>query len=357
MRLNLWPDRSSAPLLGLDASAGGIKLVELSRDRGDQLTLERCGLEPLEREWIKDGSIENFDGVVEATRRLIRRTGATAKRVAMALPSSEVISKRVILPAGLSEREMEVQVESEAHQYVSYPLDEVSLDFCVLGPSRSSPADVEVLIAATRREKVEDRQGLAEAVGLTPVILDVENYAAQLAATRLIARQPGMADAMIALIGMVANSVYLQVLRGDEMLYERDYAFGGMQLTQMLMLQYGYDFKEAQARQASGELPDDYLTTVMQPYVESVAPEIERALRLFFTSTPHHRVDHILLAGEVGALAGLPELVAQHSGTPCSVANPFEGMQFGRHVRSQLVQRDAPVYLTACGLALRRFLQ
>lgn len=336
---------------------GGIKLVELSADHAGQLTLERCGVEPLERDWIKDGSIENFDGVVDATRRLVRRVGATAKRVAMALPSSEVISKRVILPAGLSEREMEVQVESEAHQYVSFPLDEVSLDFCVLGPSRSSPGDVEVLIAATRREKVEDRQGLAEAVGLTPVILDVDSYAARLAATRLIARLPGAAEATVALIELGFNTVNLQVLRDEDLLYERDYAFGSTQLTQMLMQQYGYGFKEAQTRQASGELPDDYATAVLRPYVESVAPEIERALRLFFTSTPHHRVDHILLAGEVGTLDGLADIVAQQAATPCTIANPFDGMLTGRQVRGAQLLREAPVYLTACGLALRRFLR
>ena len=344
-------------MLGLDVDDGGIKLVELSQDQAGRLTLERCGLEPLARDWIKHGSIANFDGVVDATRRLIRRAGATATRVAMALSSSEVISKRVILPAGLSEREMEVQVESEAHQYVSFPLDEVSLDFCVLGPSRSSPGDVEVLIAATRREKVEDWQGLAEAVGLTPVILDVDSYAARLAATRLIGRLSRGADAMIALIELGQNTVSMQVLRGEDLLYERDYAFGSLQLTQMLMQHYGYEFKEAQVRQASGELPDDYATAVLRPYVESVALEIERALRLFFTSTPHHRVDHILLAGEVGTLDGLAEIVAQHAATPCTIANPFEGMQLGRQVRGAQLLRDAPACLTACGLALRRFLQ
>jgi type IV pilus assembly protein PilM len=108
----------------------------------------------------------------------------------MALPPSAVITKKIILPGGLSDQELEVQVETEANQYIPFSLDEVSLDFCVVGPSSTSAGDVEVLIAASRKEKVQDRQGLAEAAGLKPVIIDVESYASRLAAGRLIQTLP-----------------------------------------------------------------------------------------------------------------------------------------------------------------------
>ena len=83
----------------------------------------------------------------------------------MAMPQSAVITKKIMLPAGLREEEMELQVESEANQYIPFSLDEVSLDFCVIGPSPTSAGDVEVLIAASRKDRVQDRQGLAEAAG------------------------------------------------------------------------------------------------------------------------------------------------------------------------------------------------
>ncbi len=98
--------RQPAPLIGLDVSSSSLKLVELGRDRSGNLTLERCGIEPLERGWVTDGNIEKFDEVVGATRRLLGKTGTRTKNVAMALPASAVISKKIILPAGLSEREM-----------------------------------------------------------------------------------------------------------------------------------------------------------------------------------------------------------------------------------------------------------
>ena len=345
-------------MIGLDISSSSAKLVELGQDRSGNLTLERCGIEPLERGWISDGNIEKFDEVVEATRRLVGKSGTKAKHVAMALPASMVISKKIILPGGLSEREMEVQVESEANQYIPFSLDEVSLDFCVVGPSTTSAGDVEVVIAASRKEKVEDRQGLAEAAGLVPVVLDVESYASRLAASRVIGRLPGGGvDALIALFEIGAMTSTMQVLRNDDLIYERDQVFGGAQLTQMLVRQYGFTQDEAETKKRAGELPDDYGTMVLQPYVESLAQELERALKFFFTSTPHHRVDYVLLAGGTASLPGLTEVVTRLTSFPCQVVNPFDGMDVARTVREKRMQREAPSYLTACGLAMRRFLR
>ncbi len=345
-------------MIGLDISSSSAKLVELGQDRSGNLTLERCGIEPLERGWISDGNIEKFDEVVEATRRLVGKSGTKAKHVAMALPASMVISKKIILPGGLSEREMEVQVESEANQYIPFSLDEVSLDFCVVGPSTTSAGDVEVVIAASRKEKVEDRQGLAEAAGLVPVVLDVESYASRLAASRVIGRLPGGGvDALIALFEIGAMTSTMQVLRNDDLIYERDQVFGGEQLTQMLVRQYGFTQDEAETKKRAGELPDDYGTVVLQPYVESLAQELERALKFFFTSTPHNRVDYILLAGGTAGIPGLTEAITRHTSFPCQVVNPFDGMEVGRAVREKKMLREAPSYLTACGLAMRRFLR
>src|SRR6476620_4396776 len=182
--------RQAAPLLGLDVSSSSVKLVELGRDASGKLVLERCAIEPLERGWITDGNVEKFDEVAEAVRRVVRKSGTRTKHAALALPPSAVITKKIVLPGGMSEQELEVQVESEANQYIPFSLDEVSLDFCVIGQSANSAGDVEVLSAASRKEKVQDRQGLAEAAGLKAMILDIESHASRLAMSRVVATLP-----------------------------------------------------------------------------------------------------------------------------------------------------------------------
>lgn len=350
--------RESAPLLGIDISSSSVKLVELGRNRAGDLVLERCAIEPLERGWITDGNIEKFDEVAEAVRRLVKKSGTKTKNVAMALPPSAVITKKIVLAGGMSDQELEAQVETEANQYIPFPLDEVSLDFCVIGPSASSAGDIEVLIAASRREKVQDIQGLAEAAGLKPVIVDIESYASRLATGRLIESLPNKgAGAIVALFEVGALTTSMQVIRDEEVLYDRDQAFGGAQLTQLIVRQYGFSLEEAESKKRSGELPDDYESTVLQPFVESMVQEIGRALQFFFTSTPYNKVDYVMLAGGSAALPGLTAAVTQHTSFACSLVNPFDGMEIGSNVRLKKMTRESPSYLTSCGLALRRFMQ
>lgn len=345
-------------MLGVDISSSSVKLVELGLDRSGALSLQHCAIEPLDRGWVVDGSIEKFDEIAEALRRLVKKSGTRTRAVALALPSAAVITKRIVLPAGLTVEEMEVQVESEASQYIPFSLDEVSLDFCVLGPSGGSDKDVDVLIAASRKEKVQDRQALAEAAGLKPMIVDVESYSARLAAGRLIEQLPGKGSgAIVALFKIGAMTSSMQVLRNDEVLYERDQPFGGAQLTQLIVRQYGFSPEEAEQKKRNADLPDDYQSGVLDPFVAGLAGEVVRSLQFFFTSTPFNRVEHILLGGGSASLPGLAEAVTKQSASACSLANPFEAMEIDPSIRPAKILRDAPSYLTACGLAMRRFLQ
>jgi len=230
--LDVLLGRKHPPMIGLDISSSSVKLVELSQAANGEMVLERFASESFEKGWITDGQIEKFDEVADAVRRVVARSGCKTRDAVLAMPQSAVITKKIMLPAGLRDEELEIQVEAEANQYIPFSLDEVSLDFCVIGPSPTSVGDVEVLIAASRKDRVQDRQGLAEAAGLRPVILDIESHASRMAMGRLIANLPGSGkDALVALFEIGADTTSLKVLRDDEMLYDRDQAFGGSQLT------------------------------------------------------------------------------------------------------------------------------
>jgi len=350
--------RKRPPMIGLDISSSSVKLVELGQTSSGEYVLERFASEPFEKGWITDGQVEKFEEVAAAVKRVVSKSGTRTKQVVMAMPQSAVITKKIMLPVGLSEEEMELQVETEANQYIPFSLDEVSLDFYIIGPSPTSAGDVEVLIAASRKDRVTDRQGLAEAAGLKPAVLDIESHASRLAMGRVVASLPNEGrDALVALFEIGADTTSLKVLRDEEMLYDRDQAFGGSQLTQLISRQYGFSFEEAELKKLSGDLPEDYDSAILTPFVDSLSQEIGRALQYFFTSTPHHKVHYVMLAGGTATLPGLKERVTDLTGFASNVVNPFENMQLGSAVRESRVRREAPSYLTACGLAMRRFLQ
>lgn len=343
-------------LAGLDISSSSIKMVELSeRDKGGY-NVERYAIEPLPRDAVVDGNIANLDAVADAVGRLLRRFGSGVKNVAMALPAASVITKKIILPDGLREQEMDLQVESEANQYIPFPLDEVNLDFNVVGPAPGSPGEVEVLIAASRKEKVEDRVAVAQSCGLKAVVLDVESLAVE-AAFELVSRQlpGGGADKVVALIDIGASVMNVSVLRNGRQVYSREQAFGGYQLTQDIARQYGMSIDEAEAAKRSGDMPDDYARDLLRPFMDSVALEVSRALQFFFTSTQFNQVDHLVLAGGCATMPGLGDVVGGRTQVATLIANPFAGMGLSSKVRPKSLLADAPSLMVACGLALRRF--
>jgi len=350
--------REPVPLIGIDVSSSSLKLVELQQGKDGSYTVLHCANEPLERGWIVEGNVEKFDEVADALRRLVKKSGTKTKNVAMALPGSAVITKKINFPADLSDDVLEIQVETEAAQYIPFPLAEVSLDFCVIGPSPNLPDYVEVLLAASRKEKVSDRQGLAEAAGLTPVVLDVESFASRLAASRAIETLPNQGrNMLIALFELGAQSSRLQVIRNDEMIYERDQNFGGAQLTNQIARHYSLSFDEAESKKRSQTLPPDYVESVLHPFMDGIGQDIGRALQFFFTSTPHNKVDHVLLSGGAAALQGLDVAVMNQTSFPCKIVNPFDGMGLGSSVQPAKAQSEGTSYLVATGLAMRRFTQ
>lgn len=344
--------QSSPPMVGLDISTSGVRLVELADAGKGIVRLERYATEALPRGAVVDGNIENMDQVADAVRRVWKKSGTRARHVALGMPPAAVITKKIILPAGLSEDQLEVQVESEASQYIPFALDEVSLDFDVIGPAPNALDDMEVMLAAARREKVEDRVAIAEAAGLTATVMDIESYAARGALEHAaLPRQ----DQIVALFQIGAHATHVSVLLNGEAVYEREQPFGGNALTQDIVRSYGMAFEEAETRKKAGDLPENYRADILAPFLESAALEITRAIQFFYTSTPYTRIDQLYLAGGCALLPGILDVVAGRTRLPTLLAAPFEGMQLGPGVREHQLRQDAPAYLVACGLALRRF--
>ncbi|GAB3441373.1 pilus assembly protein PilM [Massilia solisilvae] len=348
--------KANPPLVGVDISTSGVRLVELADAGKGELRLERCASEPLPRGAVVDGNIENIEAVTEAVRRVVKKSGTKARNVALGMPPAAVITKKIVLPAGMSEDQLEVQVESEASQYIPFALDEVSLDFDVIGVAPNAPDDIEVMLAAARREKVEDRAAIAEAAGLVPTVMDIESYAARAALDRIVAQMPQAGkDQIVALFQIGAGATHISVMLDGETIYEREQPFGGNQLTQDIVRAYGLSFEEADTRKKNGDLPENYQADLLGPFLENAALEVTRAIQFFYTSTPYTRIDQLYLAGGCAQVPGLLDMIASRTRIASAVISPFKGMQLGPEVREQQLKAEAPAYLVACGLAMRRF--
>jgi type IV pilus assembly protein PilM len=355
MNLDIFSPKAP-PLFGLDISSSSVKMLEIAEAGRGTYRVERYVIEPLPRDATVDGNISNLESVVEAVKRGYKRLGTRSKHVAMAVPTGAVITKKIVVPASLRENELEVQVESEANQYIPFALEEVNLDFQVVGPSPTSPDEQEVMIAATRKEKVEDRVAVAESAGLKAIVMDIESFAQQSALGLVVKQLPNAGkDMNVAIVDVGANVMNVSVMRNDQSIYTREQAFGGNQLTQDIVARYGMSAEEAENAKRSGGLPDDFETEVLRPFMENLSMEVQRALQFFFTSTQYHSVEQILLAGGSAVIPGMDEVVHTRTQVPTMVANPFASMQASPRIQLRKLMVDAPSLIVACGLAMRRF--
>ena len=348
----------SPPLIGVDISSSSIKMVELSAVGKNKNTyrVERYAIEPLPKDAMLDGNVVNLEAVGECLRRGWKRMGTRLKNVALALPAAAVITKKIIVPAGQREDDLAFQVETEANQYIPFALDEVNLDFQVVGPAPGNPEEEEVLIAASRKEKVEDRVAVALTAGLKTIVMDVEPYAAQTAFELIESQLPGGGkDQIIAIVDIGATIMSINVLRNGQSVYMRDQPFGGNQLTQEIQRHFNLSPEEAETAKRSGGLPENYETDVLQPFRETLAMEVTRAMQFFFTSTQFTEVSYIFLAGGCATIPGLDEVVAARTQVSTLIVNPFAGMELSSRITPRQLGADAPSLLIACGLALRSF--
>jgi type IV pilus assembly protein PilM len=260
------------------------------------------------------------------------------------------------MPANLNDSQLESQIQMEADQYIPYPLEEINLDFEVIGPTRDNPETVDVLLAASRSENIEMRTTALEIGGLKPKIMDVEAYTIEKSSSLIAAQiEEGEDNRIIAVIDIGATMTSLNVIEDGHLIYTREQSFGGKQLTEEIMRRYGLSYEEAGRLKKAGGLPDNYIPEVLEPFKETIAQQVGRFLQFFYTAGQHSHVSLIALAGGCASIPGIDELIESQLETPTVIANPFANMSLSPKVNPQSLSNDAPSLMIACGLAMRSF--
>jgi type IV pilus assembly protein PilM len=343
-------------LLGLDITTSSVKLIELGLG-GGQYRVESYAAEPTPPNSINEKAIVDAAAVGDAIKRAVKRAGARSKEVAVAISGDAAITKVIQMPRSLSESELEGQVEMQADQYIPFPMEEVSYDYEVIGPSEKDPEMLDVLLVATRTENVEQRIAACTAAGLIARIVDVEAFALENACRLLTHQMPdGGLERVIAVVDFGASSTTFSVLRDLKVIYTRDFAFGGQQLTEEIMRTYGLSMEEAGRVKKEGGLPGNYQTEVLDPFIDDMCQQVSRSLQFFLASgAGREQPEQILICGGCANIPGAAEVISSRVGIAAEKGDPLGQMKLSSRAKTQSVKRDATALLTACGLALRSF--
>ena len=348
----------SKPLVGIDVSPTSIKCVELTRSRNGELTIENYSIEPTPREAFSDQGIENADMLGAAIERAWKKLGTKVKNIAIAIPSNVAIIKRVKFSVDLDELAVAEEVLVEAGLFIPFPLDDVNLDWTVLGPHPNSPdTDNEVLICATRRDGIVDYVAAGEAAGLKAIKVDIDSFAMQLAFDHLQSTSEQYQNEVIAVADAGSSKLNLSVYnKKDGQVFTKEIAYGSNQLTESISAIYSISTEQAnEAKRNGGQGLTDYYKRAIEPFLEGLSMEINRSLQFFLTQAEVERIDRIMLAGGCAVLQDAAEVVGRSTQITTTIFNPFEGMQIASRLKNRKLEQEAPMLLTACGLALRRF--
>ncbi|WP_415904970.1 type IV pilus assembly protein PilM [Neptuniibacter sp. QD48_55] len=343
----------SSCLVGLDVGSSSVKLVALSKNGGGY-TLESYAVVSLPPTAVIDGNIQDIGQVAETIEKAVKVAGGKLSSAIAAVPASAVITKRIEMSNAFTEFELEEQIKVEADQFIPYPLDEVALDFEVLGPVKNNDSLQQVLLVACRKTDVEQREDAISNSGLQCSIVDVDTFAVE-RAFPLISPEQRDESNLIGVVDIGAATLTLNVFKGTEIVYSREQAFGGNDLTNTIHQQYGMSVEEVEQSLRLNELSSEIHDMVVLPFRGTVAQQVSRSLQFFYSSGAHSELSALFLSGGTATIKGLVDQLTEELGINADMANPFLNMSISSRVNRSRLERDAPSLIKACGLAMRGF--
>jgi type IV pilus assembly protein PilM len=229
------------------------------------------------------------------------------------------------------------------------------LDYHVLeGSSLAGAGNMDVILVAARKEKIEDYTSVISQAGLEPLVVDVGTFAAlNCFEANYQAEMPPSA----ALIDIGSSVTSIAILQNGVSVFWRDISIGGNQYTETLQRELNLSREQAEATKrgetvegVSGAQTQEILASVN----EELCHEIQRTVdfvKAFAGS--EHPLEGIYLTGGGSRLPGLREALGAQFGAPVEMLDPFRRVRLPARIEAGSTDA-APHAAVAVGLALRK---
>jgi type IV pilus assembly protein PilM len=344
----------SKGVVGLDIGSSAVKMVELKERKAGEFHLQRLGIEPLSPEAIVDGSIMDSSLVVDAIHRLNDQTKVKGTNYATSLSGHSVIIKKIQLPA-MPQEELAESIQWEAEQYIPFDINDVRLDYVVLSDGEAGRDNMEVLLVAVKRDKVNDYVSVISQTGKTAVLVDVDAFAVQNCYEVNYDLDPRK---VLALINMGAGVTNINILARGTTVFWRDISFGGNQFTEALQREFNLSFDQAESLKR-GEAVDRYSLADARAVLDTVsgemASEIRKTFDFFSATSAEGAVDELVLAGGCALTPNLQQVLRDRFEVGVELMNPLRRVHYKESdFDSGWLQTIAPMMAVSVGLAIRK---
>jgi type IV pilus assembly protein PilM len=337
-------------LVGLDIGSHTIKAVELEAS-GKGYRLSNWGISAPLGEAIVDGEIMDRQLVTDAISNLLETRGIKSKTVVAAVSGRAVIVKKILMNR-LSPEDAQQAVYWEAEQHVPYDINDVSLDFEILGPAPNDPKQMQVLLVAAKKDMVMSFSDLIRDAGLQPFIVDVDSFAVQNAVEANYDFGPGE---VIAILNIGSEITNIDIIQAGTPYFTKDLQLGGNTFIEAAQRKFNLSQAEAAAavRGDAAQSPD--MIPVIEQACDGLALALERAQAYLRTAGEAGAISRIMMCGGSALTPGLKEYLQRRFNVPAEIANPLSRVAYDPALfDGQDVMKVAPLLTVGIGLALRR---
>ncbi len=337
-------------VVGCDIGSSAVKLVELKPLKNGEFQLLHAASAELSPEAIVDGAIMDSSLVVEALSHLISENNIKNQFFGTSLSGHSVIIKRIPLPS-MTEAELAESIQWEAEQYIPFDINDVNLDYVVLGESDGDTMDV--LLVAVKKDRIADYTSVIVQAGKQPALVDVDVFALQNA----YEVNYGVPTETVALVNVGASVMNINVIHQGASVFWRDVAFGGNQYTEAIQRELNLPREEAERLKRGERVEEHSLQSVLgilNSVSEDLAAELQKTIDFFVATSSVDRLDKIVLAGGSAQVLNLDEVLKDRFQVAVEVMNPFRNIRYSEsEFDPEWINRHAPAMSVAVGLAVR----
>lgn len=343
-------------LVGLDIGTSLIKVAEV-KSSGKGLVLNKFGIAPIRPGLIEDGQIIEMNELAQAIKILLKNNNIKSKNVAISTGGSSVVVKTISMSsaAASSEHALLESIRFEAEQYIPYDIDDMNVDFQVIGDNDGNADQMNVLLVAVKKDIVASYIDLTEQVGLNVQVIDVDSFAFQ---NIFEAASQGRSDGMTMLIDVGSHKTSLNIIKDNSSLMMRDSSSGIGQIWEEISSDVNCSIDDA-IKIFSGSDKESMLPETLNELCHNFAKmwcmEIQNIVKTFQAKSTQGKIDRVFVTGGGSLVSGFINFLSDGLSLPVSIFNPFEGVIVNPNKFSEsFINQSAPFASIALGLALRK---
>ncbi len=335
----------------LDIGTSAVRLAELSPTKeGYQLSRY------YQREFNIDPAMEEEDKAErrkDVLQQLLKESKVRNRRTVAAVPGQSVFTRNRPLPP-VPEYKVTQIVRYEIQQQIPFSLDQIALDYQVLG--RTDAGGYDVMMAAIKVDVVEKQLEILRKVKRSIDIVDV----APIAAYNWLKHTGEFGDdgQCVALVDLGATTTDIVIQKDNQFRFTRSLHVGGNDVTSAIASTFNKSFEEAEKlKREKGFAPtgdpkrDGSGGEVIGKVLGRLVGEINRSFAYFRSQPGGGPVQRVIVTGGGACLRNIIPYLQRSLGIEVRIAQPLAGLAISP--KANEASEHPEQACVALGLALR----